>query len=121
MNGNPRSSTQLTRRSSRTSLTRHATSSKPSAMSATSIRSEEHTSELHHSSISYAVFCLKKKIKPTPPVEPLRRPEDHVVTGPLRVYSVPHRPRALGLHHRRDATRSLALTAYDGGLLVHPL
>src|SRR5689334_23597464 len=25
------------------------------------LRSEEHTSELHHSSISYAVFCLKKK------------------------------------------------------------
>src|SRR5207245_8720249 len=25
-------------------------------------RSEEHTSELHHGSISYAVFCLKKKI-----------------------------------------------------------
>src|SRR2546430_13574847 len=24
-------------------------------------RSEEHTSELHHSQISYAVFCLKKK------------------------------------------------------------
>ena len=29
-----------------------------------SIRSEEHTSELQsHSEISYAVFCLKKKIK----------------------------------------------------------
>src|SRR5690348_18107394 len=26
-------------------------------------RSEEHTSELHHPSISYAVFCLKKKKK----------------------------------------------------------
>src|SRR6266567_4754419 len=26
-------------------------------------RSEEHTSELHHSQISYAVFCLKKKIE----------------------------------------------------------
>src|SRR5689334_24145917 len=26
-------------------------------------RSEEHTSELSHSSISYAVFCLKKKKK----------------------------------------------------------
>src|SRR6266581_6079328 len=25
------------------------------------LRSEEHTSELHHPSISYAVFCLKKK------------------------------------------------------------
>src|SRR5438445_934420 len=24
-------------------------------------RSEEHTSELHHANISYAVFCLKKK------------------------------------------------------------
>src|SRR5438270_3273082 len=28
-----------------------------------SVRSEEHTSELHHSQISYAVFCLKKKKK----------------------------------------------------------
>src|SRR5438270_2674340 len=28
-------------------------------------RSEEHTSELHHSQISYAVFCLKKKKKTT--------------------------------------------------------
>src|SRR2546421_6238399 len=26
-------------------------------------RSEEHTSELHHDQISYAVFCLKKKKK----------------------------------------------------------
>src|SRR5277367_5766422 len=26
-------------------------------------RSEEHTSELHHITISYAVFCLKKKKK----------------------------------------------------------
>src|SRR5690625_5326722 len=26
-------------------------------------RSEEHTSELHHVAISYAVFCLKKKKK----------------------------------------------------------
>src|SRR5690625_7988436 len=26
-------------------------------------RSEEHTSELHHVAISYAVFCLKKKNK----------------------------------------------------------
>src|SRR5688572_31785170 len=28
-------------------------------------RSEEHTSELSHSQISYAVFCLKKKKKKT--------------------------------------------------------
>src|SRR3712207_7645223 len=27
-------------------------------------RSEEHTSELSHANISYAVFCLKKKKKP---------------------------------------------------------
>src|SRR6266849_2998244 len=30
-------------------------------------RSEEHTSELHHEWISYAVFCLKKKIEPCAP------------------------------------------------------
>src|SRR2546430_8684068 len=29
------------------------------------VRSEEHTSELRHSQISYAVFCLKKKKKLT--------------------------------------------------------
>src|SRR5687768_10781270 len=29
----------------------------------TGMRSEEHTSELHHGYISYAVFCLKKKRK----------------------------------------------------------
>src|ERR1039458_1799522 len=28
-------------------------------------RSEEHTSELHHLGISYAVFCLKKEMKRT--------------------------------------------------------
>src|SRR5436305_11844333 len=33
------------------------------------VRSEEHTSELQHVKISYAVFCLKKKkeLSPTPP------------------------------------------------------
>src|SRR5438270_8361418 len=35
-------------------------------------RSEEHTSELHHSQISYAVFCLKKKRRPQ--TEPRRHP-----------------------------------------------
>src|SRR5699024_11868238 len=34
-----------------------------------SFRSEEHTSELHHVSISYAVFCLKKKIACLPLLE----------------------------------------------------
>src|SRR5256885_16050765 len=33
------------------------------AMDFTRTRSEEHTSELHHLVISYAVFCLKKKKK----------------------------------------------------------
>src|SRR2546430_8729565 len=48
-------------------------------------RSEEHTSELHHSQISYAVFCLKKKktrlgmasssaCKPEPEARSSRRP-----------------------------------------------
>src|SRR2546430_10134780 len=35
-------------------------------------RSEEHTSELRHSQISYAVFCLKKK-KKVPLEDELRR------------------------------------------------
>src|SRR6266481_9968849 len=33
----------------------------PCVVRGSSPRSEEHTSELSHSSISYAVFCLKKK------------------------------------------------------------
>src|SRR2546422_7428252 len=33
------------------------------AHSVATVRSEEHTSELHHGYISYAVFCLKKKKK----------------------------------------------------------
>src|SRR3712207_8604720 len=32
-----------------------------SAAPPSTARSEEHTSELHHANISYAVFCLKKK------------------------------------------------------------
>src|SRR3989440_1294747 len=37
-------------------------------------RSEEHTSELHHDQISYAVFCLKKKKKQYSPKPPGDRP-----------------------------------------------
>src|SRR5690242_21469096 len=36
-------------------------------------RSEEHTSELHHMSISYAVFCLKKKKKKRKPIYQRKR------------------------------------------------
>src|SRR5881296_4324579 len=46
------------------STTTSSTTSPPSTTSTSSmtVRSEEHTSELHsHSNISYAVFCLKKK------------------------------------------------------------
>src|SRR6266487_5406549 len=39
-------------------------------------RSEEHTSELRHPSISYAVFCLKKKKR-----DPLRMVEAHAGGG----------------------------------------
>src|SRR3712207_7785281 len=37
----------------------------------TPMRSEEHTSELSHANISYAVFCLKKKLP-----DPLHDPDD---------------------------------------------
>src|SRR5207245_3609449 len=37
------------------------TSRRTRGRKATESRSEEHTSELHHGSISYAVFCLKKQ------------------------------------------------------------
>src|SRR5688572_20453111 len=41
------------------------TTSRPATRPTTiGARSEEHTSELQHSQISYAVFCLKKKIQP---------------------------------------------------------
>src|SRR5690348_17502686 len=36
--------------------------SRPAVIAETQLRSEEHTSESSHPSISYAVFCLKKKI-----------------------------------------------------------
>src|SRR2546426_4623325 len=39
------------------------------------VRSEEHTSELHHLVISYAVFCLKKKKKTTTARSTRRRTE----------------------------------------------
>src|SRR5207244_12072022 len=35
----------------------------PAVVGGNKTRSEEHTSELHHQIISYAVFCLKKKKK----------------------------------------------------------
>src|SRR3712207_9430954 len=37
------------------------TTTTPAAQPTTPARSEEHTSELRHANISYAVFCLKKK------------------------------------------------------------
>src|SRR3546814_4129685 len=44
-----------------------------------SMRSEEHTSELQSlMRISYAVFCLKKKKKQTPPINmPIQRYQSH--------------------------------------------
>src|SRR5689334_23952074 len=47
-------------------------------------RSEEHTSELRHSSISYAVFCLKKKKTPYPHTSPSRPylPDTHTLPHP---------------------------------------
>src|SRR6266496_2327483 len=36
----------------------------PGAGRMVAVRSEEHTSELQHVEISYAVFCLKKKKRP---------------------------------------------------------
>src|SRR3712207_8669549 len=47
-------------------LTRHRTSLQQDRTRAVNrvqkvLRSEEHTSELRHANISYAVFCLKKK------------------------------------------------------------
>src|SRR5258708_7434818 len=55
-------------------------------------RSEEHTSELHHQIISYAVFCLKKKKK--------RYTETSRVDRPQR----PGRGRHAGLRGRGDRT-----------------
>src|SRR5437762_7345060 len=51
-------------------------------------RSEEHTSELHHRCISYAVFCLKKKNRATRYLPCVRRE-----VGPRP--QLPPRPRRL--------------------------
>src|ERR1051326_8590709 len=68
------------------------------------IRSEEHTSELQsHSFISYAVFCLKKKIKTTQSGVFRRAP-----TGDLRSHASPRtadaaRPSSTRIDKLRDA------------------
>src|ERR1035438_10761436 len=57
------------------------------------VRSEEHTSELHHLGISYAVFCLKKKNAPyRRALSARRRPEPPPAGG--------------GFRHGRSVTRS---------------
>src|SRR6266853_3880510 len=44
------------------------------------VRSEEHTSELRHSQISYAVFCLKKKKKTKKRKSDLKQKENtHII------------------------------------------
>src|SRR2546430_7419008 len=56
----------FSKRSSATSCCRRSSSPRspaPRGRSTSTTRSEEHTSELSHSQISYAVFCLKKKKK----------------------------------------------------------
>src|SRR6266702_6222816 len=50
-------------RSSRTRALGGAGDDEPPGTRTGAGRSEEHTSELHHVAISYAVFCLKKKKK----------------------------------------------------------
>src|SRR5690625_6701981 len=52
----------LKRKKIHTAISLHIAESKdPPFRYAWPYRSEEHTSELHHVAISYAVFCLKKK------------------------------------------------------------
>src|SRR5699024_9851098 len=49
------------RRRDRYAKSTHPPRQRRSALRLTESRSEEHTSELQHVAISYAVFCLKKK------------------------------------------------------------
>src|SRR3712207_7976793 len=44
-----------------TTAAQSASSAPPTTPPVSGTRSEEHTSELQHANISYAVFCLKKK------------------------------------------------------------
>src|SRR5205809_2720613 len=67
-------------------------------------RSEEHTSELHHGYISYAVFCLKKKKSAdNDDRSPQARPRLRLSAPPRAHQSVRHRARALApCRSRRD-------------------
>src|SRR3989440_2170060 len=58
-------------------------------------RSEEHTSELHHDQISYAVFCLKKKKSTRAPLVTLdtERTSLDPILGALVGMSLPGAPR----------------------------
>src|SRR2546426_9395444 len=51
------------------------------------LRSEEHTSELHHLVISYAVFCLKKKKKQSYKLstQPILQTDPHAASS-ARIY-----------------------------------
>src|SRR2546428_2787110 len=65
-------------------------------------RSEEHTSELHHGYISYAVFCLKKK--------------KHAL--PLAIRQLADFLRACQFHHAAALRASTSLLTSDPSLYV---
>src|SRR5438309_3172669 len=64
------------------------------ALDVTHVRSEEHTSNSSHSSISYAVFCLKKKkkIKGRPSSRLQRNPYNRCPTAHVLHYLMSARP-----------------------------
>src|SRR5215471_16659259 len=75
------------------------------------VRSEEHTSEPSHVEISYAVFCLKKKIGLRRVAQLSRQPPDGGgVVEPLAA-SVPHRSHRLPV-----VARTARLNAMDDRL-----
>src|SRR5689334_23587718 len=82
---------------------------------ATNSRSEEHTSELQHSSISYAVFCLKKKNK----ILYLQNipPEKLIIHRNLLFAYLPVTHLALSLRHRTLPQ----LPPYVSHLIHHPI
>src|SRR3954466_15437391 len=84
------------------------------------IRSEEHTSELQHTIISYAVFCLKKEPSQT---HPPRQPPPHQPPPPAPPSPPPRRapPRARAPRPGRRSGRSFFFLKQPGPPKTPPL
>src|ERR1041385_2818657 len=82
-------------------------------------RSEEHTSELSHGYISYAVFCLKKKTR-KPTAIPKRGSTPQSATGRGRQAATTHAPTYTRSVHLLTAPRLLVVLFFFFFLKVGP-